>query len=277
MVNGAFAQSSQPCATCLPEGITFSTQAQIDNFQTNYPGCTEILGHLTIDGNDINNLNGLNVITSIGGALLIPSNPSLTNLTGLDNLTSIEGNVAIYGNTALISLTGLEGLTSIAGYIHIYDNKALTSLAGLDNITAGSITELYIVNNSSLSNCVVQSICNYLVTPNGTIEISDNTTGCNSEEEVKANCKSGYEDYAKSESHITIYPNPAPTQITIETPTTPNKNTILTIHNINGQVISRRQITEQQTVVNVSGLSQGIYVVRIVSDDGVMVGKFVKQ
>jgi hypothetical protein len=25
--------------TCLPEGIYFSTQAQIDDFQVNYPGC----------------------------------------------------------------------------------------------------------------------------------------------------------------------------------------------------------------------------------------------
>jgi hypothetical protein len=25
---------------CLPDGISFTTQAQIDNFQTNYPGCT---------------------------------------------------------------------------------------------------------------------------------------------------------------------------------------------------------------------------------------------
>ena len=32
---------SQPC---LPEGITFTTQAQIDSFQTNYPVCSEIEG-----------------------------------------------------------------------------------------------------------------------------------------------------------------------------------------------------------------------------------------
>ncbi len=33
---------------CLPEGITFTTQAQIDNFQLNYPGCTEIEGDMKI-------------------------------------------------------------------------------------------------------------------------------------------------------------------------------------------------------------------------------------
>jgi hypothetical protein len=35
---------------CLPEGITFTTQEQIDNFQANYPGCTEIEGDVNING-----------------------------------------------------------------------------------------------------------------------------------------------------------------------------------------------------------------------------------
>ena len=47
---------------CLPEGITFSTQAEIDSFQINYPSCTEIEGDVTIEGWDIANINGLNVL-----------------------------------------------------------------------------------------------------------------------------------------------------------------------------------------------------------------------
>jgi hypothetical protein len=70
---------SQPC---LPEGITFTTQEQIDNFQTNYPGCTEIEGDVGIGGYDITNLNGLNVLTTIGGNLLIVES-ALTSLSGL--------------------------------------------------------------------------------------------------------------------------------------------------------------------------------------------------
>jgi len=42
---------------CLPEGITFTTQAQIDSFPINYPGCTEIEGDVGIVGDDIYNLN----------------------------------------------------------------------------------------------------------------------------------------------------------------------------------------------------------------------------
>jgi len=57
---------SQPC---LQEGVTFSTQEQIDSFQANYPNCTEIEGGVLIEGSDITNLDGLNVITSIGDYL----------------------------------------------------------------------------------------------------------------------------------------------------------------------------------------------------------------
>ena len=33
---------------CLPQGIIFTIQAQIDSFQVNYPGCTEIEGYVEI-------------------------------------------------------------------------------------------------------------------------------------------------------------------------------------------------------------------------------------
>ena len=65
---------------CLPEGITFTTQAQIDSFQINYPGCTEIEGDVEIYGywEDITNLSSLNVLTSIGRNLRVIFNNSLT-------------------------------------------------------------------------------------------------------------------------------------------------------------------------------------------------------
>ena len=62
----AYCLTSLFAQPCLPEGITFNTQAQIDNFQTNYPNCTEIEGGVQITGDDITNLDGLSVITSIG-------------------------------------------------------------------------------------------------------------------------------------------------------------------------------------------------------------------
>ena len=276
---------------CLPEGITFTTHEEIDSFQINYPNCTEIAGNITISGENITNLNGLDVVTSIGGSLWINNNDSLTSLTGMDNLTSIGGTLSIigyyplnslsgldnlttinrsliigcydedigvgnlslsslaglenlttiggnlsisgnwvltsltglnnvisigedfnvnnnaltnltglnnvisigedleiYDNNALACLTGLENVTTISGYLKINNNDAQTSLTGLENIDAGSITNLYIQGNASLSTCEVQSICNYLVSPNGTFGINNNASGCNSPQEVHYAC-----------------------------------------------------------------------------------------
>ena len=103
--------------SCLPEGITFSTQEQIDNFQSDYPGCIEIEGNLKIQGNGITNLNGLSVLTSIGGYLFISNNLMLTDLIGLDNISAVGGNFRLESNNAITTLTGLERLNQIGGYI----------------------------------------------------------------------------------------------------------------------------------------------------------------
>ncbi len=70
--------------SCLPEGIIFSSQAQIDSFQVNYPGCIRIEGDLKVAGADITNLMGLNPIHSIGGSLYIQNTWNLSMLTGLE-------------------------------------------------------------------------------------------------------------------------------------------------------------------------------------------------
>jgi len=62
-----FIQSKVSSQPCLYNGITFSTQAEIDSFQINYPNCTEIQGDVEISGNVITNLNGLNVLTTFLG------------------------------------------------------------------------------------------------------------------------------------------------------------------------------------------------------------------
>jgi len=46
---GIISVHAQPC---LPNGITFTTQGQIDSFPINYPGCTEIGGDVVIGGGE---------------------------------------------------------------------------------------------------------------------------------------------------------------------------------------------------------------------------------
>jgi Secretion system C-terminal sorting domain/Receptor L domain len=147
---GLFLSFTSSPQSCLPEGIIFSTQAQIDNFHFNYPNCKHIEGYVLIAGGNINNFNGLNDLTSIGGFLQIGYSHSLKVLSGLNSVTSIGGNLVIFHNTTLTSLTGLEGLTSIVGEIWIQDNSALTSLTGLNNVTSNG-GELYLESNALTS------------------------------------------------------------------------------------------------------------------------------
>lgn len=219
-------------------------------------------------------------MTSIGGGLLIYSNEALASLAGLDNLTSIsngyEGHLDIHGNPVLTSLTALGGLTTMYGALYITENSSLTSLSGLDNITLGIINSLYFLFNANLSTCEVQSICDYLVSPNGYSEIYGNATGCNSQEEVKAACGVGLNENNSSEDQFTIAPNPSSTQITIETSSTPTKFQF-SIFNLNGQELIRRQITEPRTVIDIGDLPGGVYFIRMTGERTVEVGKVVKQ
>ncbi|MEZ5082582.1 MAG: hypothetical protein R2750_03920 [Bacteroidales bacterium] len=173
---------------CLPFGITFSWQEEIDNFQVNHPGCAEILGDVVINGGDITNLDSLNILTYIYGDLGIGGNPSLTNLSGLENLTSIGGSLLIIENDNLNSLESLANLTYIDGGLNISKNDVLFSLSGLDNIDAAFISDLYIYNNALLSTCDIESVCSYLAAPNGAIYIIDNAPGCIDQEEVEDAC-----------------------------------------------------------------------------------------
>jgi len=164
-------------SSCLPDTIILTTQAQIDNFATDYPTCTNPK-YLFIDGTNaspaITNLNGLSGITDILDGLKI-TKTSITSLSQMTSLTSIKylllkqnilmtsiglnnltylDNLEIRGLTALTSLNGLSN--SITGISEIrMDSTNLTNLAGLSNLT--SLEYLEIMNTpipdvSSLTN-----------------------------------------------------------------------------------------------------------------------------
>ena len=167
-----------PPSTCLPEGITFTTQEQIDNFQINHPNCMEIEGDVTIYGDDITNLSGLNILTAIWGNLSVFDNEALISLTGLEGLSSIEGNITIHRNLALTNLIGLGNLTSISGDLIIgglnsmmfYGNPSLSNLTGLDSLTfiGGNVT---ISDNDTLTNLTGLDSLTFI---GGDVTIADN-------------------------------------------------------------------------------------------------------
>jgi hypothetical protein len=125
--------------SCLPEGIYFTTQSQIDSFPINFPGCNWIEGDIIINSSarsEITNLLGLSGLTRVDGSLLIFSNDSLTSLDGLNNLSMIGNEFMVLSNYQLVNLSGLEGLMSIGGYTSIIRNFFLIDFTGLGNLSS---------------------------------------------------------------------------------------------------------------------------------------------
>lgn len=393
---------------CLPDGISFNSQSQIDNFPTDYPGCTEITGYVFISGN-INNLNGLSQITAIGDFLKI-NNSTLENLDGLENLQAIDelllednedleninalanlssvNRILVWNNDSLLSLSGLEGITNISGEISIQQNNVLESLMGLQNLTnigndcsiylnpqlndlsglaslidigdsftigenmslntlegldnlseiggnftlninpqlssiqnlqsltsingyfliqnetsllnlnglenltqisgvlnigvnnllinidgirnidASTITELQIFQNGNLSECAVQSVCDFLEIDPMNAVIDANLAGCNSVQEVQDACALGTEENQLSE--IKIFPNP--TNGTFEIAGLNNGSVSI----IDSQGRTVKQMNLGQTDYSISELTSGIYFVKITSENSSLTKQLIK-
>jgi len=147
--------------TCLQNGITFSSQEQIDDFATNYPLCTQIQGDVTIQS----------------GATAI------TDLTGLSQLVSIHGTLSINSNNELTSLAGLENLDFTCFFgLEIINNPAL-EICDLNNICDFLENEgtALILNNASGCNSTETVLVECLVATNNEnnasgIEIFPNPT-----------------------------------------------------------------------------------------------------
>ncbi|MEZ4966828.1 MAG: T9SS type A sorting domain-containing protein [Saprospiraceae bacterium] len=127
----AFAASD---AQCPPSQVLLGNQNQVDNFPINYPGCTNPAVLITITGNNITNLDGLNGILATDNSIIIRDNPNLASLSGLSNLSSIAVELKIENNDALTSLTGLENLNWLGGHLSIEGNALLATLDGIGPI-----------------------------------------------------------------------------------------------------------------------------------------------
>jgi hypothetical protein len=278
---------------------------QLLNNLTGLEGLTEIGGDLILTGNPLIDLEGLNNLAVIGNDLVMEDNyiitglagldnldtisgnfqigpypgtggewtpggnASLVNFTGVPNLTSIGGDFVVCMNNSLTSLAGLENVTSIGGDLIIYHNDTLTSLAGLENIDAGSIEDLEIFYNRSLADCEIQSICNYLASPNGAVDINNNAPGCNSQAQVIEACAGvRVPEVSGRQSAVGSFPNPFNDGTTVEFELEHDGFVTLTVFDHLGKQVSvlvNEILTagKRQVFWDASGLPAGIYICRL--------------
>jgi len=86
----------------------------------------------------------------------------------------------------------------------------------------------------------------------------------------------GVNELMATNGGIAVYPNPASTQITIDISANQVQG-LISILNFNGQEVFTRQVNHPKTQLDISGLSGGVYYVRLISNRGVATGKFIKQ
>jgi len=135
---------------CIPDDIILTSQADVDDFQTDHGPCDRVVGLLLIEGQDVLILTGLSDLVVVDGSFSISSNPELIDLDGLSSLTQVN-RLRIVGNEALVSLEGLANLSE-ANVIDISHNNNLRNLNGLMSLT--QLSELVISSNSVLVNFV---------------------------------------------------------------------------------------------------------------------------
>lgn len=229
---------------------------------------SEIGGDLDIIGNDsLVSLAGLENIHTVGGDLSIWETDKLANLSGLENLSSIGGDIILMGNSNLSNLSALLNLNSIGGIVYIFENSMLTALYGLDNIAPTSISELIIFSNPNLSTCEIKSICDYISNPNSEINITNNSTGCDSEEEIQIACETLDVNSLNQEPDIVLYPNPAKMYISISNKKGSTIDDVYLYNHLGQLVLQKSGMTHR---IDISRLNQGIYLVAIKMDNHII-------
>ncbi len=266
------------CFDCLPNGIQFTTQTEIDAFVIDYPKCISINGDVLIKSGEnltndpILNIEGLSQLINIKGTLRIAST-RLTNLKGLENLqsigkdldidevfylenindlsnlTSVGGNLILQDNDAMANFDGLDNLVSVGGYIKIWHNSILDNIDGIRNIdptkihsTDPTIEDLRIYKNPILSQCAIQSVCGFLSKVDFTTKVENNAPNCNSQEEVEADCSN--RQFCPDE-HITLSNQQQIDNFSIRFPGCTNLTVDLTVRE-----------EEEFSITNLLGLSQ---------------------
>lgn len=133
-------------AQCPQFAIELNSQAAVDNFRDNYPGCVNVVRPITIQGSDITSLQELSGISSVN-QLDILRTPNLHTLAGLDSLrVAMTLTIEL---TGLTNLEGLGGLDSVNWFLRISNNLHLQDLTGLDGLQFADALSVY--NNAQLT------------------------------------------------------------------------------------------------------------------------------
>ena len=251
-------------------GVTIANIPLIENLN-GLEGLVSIGGDLSVYQNySLKNLGGLENLTTVGRNILIGGNPQFSTYSHLINLNSVGENFSILSHSLVENLNGLENLTHVGERLNISGNDILNNIDGLKNIDGANMTELWIQVNPMLSECAIQSICDYLAINPANTNIVQNASGCSTRQEVEDACDLiNVEENQLSE--LKIYPNPTNDTFNISG----LKDGNIQIMDSQGRVV--KEMNLEEGAYSISELTAGVYFVKITSNTASVTKQIIKK
>jgi hypothetical protein len=239
---------------CPPGDVIFFTQAEIEQFATDYPFCTVIAGKLQIGDSDS----------------AVRANNDITDLTKLARIATIHESLVIAYNDSLVTLNGLSGLDSVGAGITIQANTALSDISDLQNTTY--FYNLSILGNPALDVCNLPNFCTYIAKPATTHPraIVGNLTNCLNEQAVKSAC--GIVSVSEiGIVGISVYPNPVKSTLYFS-----DEVSSIRITDVLGRTVVASDVVTSS--IKVASLPSAVYIVTVTTKEGSTIStKIIKE
>jgi YVTN family beta-propeller protein len=176
-------------------------------------------------------------------------------------------------NTYTANYTSINGCDSVYT-LNLTVNSVDTSLSVSDPVitaNASGATYQWLDCNNALAPIAGETSQSYTATANGNYAVAITQGACTDTSSCVQILSIGISSIQWE--GIFIYPNPATNNITIESP----QLAVIEITNIQGQLIKTLAANSHKTSIDISAYSSGVYFVKVKTEKGIMVKKFVKE
>ena len=295
--------------TYEPENVTFDTDATSDQFfypHTTVAGCDSSLTLIVNIGEpsettleisncgpytwndttyDVSGTYTQSFISSCNCDSIVTIHLTILEATENEITEEACGTFTYEGHTfstsgdhvvTLTNAAGCDSLVTLHLTIHPTPN---VSISGNGQIVAGESTTLTANGADTYVWSTGETTASITVAPTTTTAYTVTGTtqyGCTATASKAVHVTTGVADY-DSENRIALYPNPVSHTLTLQAENSANPITDVTIYDATGRILFRQKADTPKVEINVSGWAAGVYVVRIVSVDGIVVKKFSKQ
>jgi hypothetical protein len=215
-----------------------------------------------------------NTTSSNTGGTLIPGATTSTYTPP----TTVLGTLYYY---CVVSNSGCDIPSNVSGAINVYPypSTPIITLVGYYLHSSATTGNQWYYSSNGVTYSAIPGATgqDYTFTQNGYYYVIVTTNGCSSPASNIINVVTTDVSTSNSgDAGLLIYPNPANDHITIETTLFVN-NAIVSIYNIDGQLIALQAIQQEKTIIDISSFAKGVYVLKVKTNQKIAVNKFVKE